>query len=399
VKKLLNKIMHFNSLKFGVFCFMVLSFSCSKPKTDFGMVLHLEKERILEEVKDYINLEPVTVTSSFSERSAGTKHDFYSEGDYWWPNPDDTEGPYIRKDGLSNPDNFVAHRKAMIRLSRLSGALASAYLVTNDDFYLEQLKPHLNAWFVDEGTKMNPNLLYAQAIKGRVTGRGIGIIDTIHLIEVALAVKVAESSNVFSQENISEIKDWFSQYLKWMTTHEYGVKERNNGNNHSTCWAMQVAAFARLVDNTEQLQFCKTFFKDTLLPNQMGANGGFPKELERTKPYGYAIFNLDAFFGLAQILSDDEDNLFDFKSEDGKSLALGLDFLYPYIENKTKWPYKKDVMYWEHWPTKQPSLLFGGLHFKNDVFINTWKVLPPIPEKEEILRNMPIRYPLLWIEN
>ena len=31
---------------------------------------------------------------------------------------------------------------------------------------------------------MNPNLLYAQAISGRFTGRGIGIIDTLHLVEV-----------------------------------------------------------------------------------------------------------------------------------------------------------------------------------------------------------------------
>ncbi len=34
---------------------------------------------------------------------------------------------------------------------------------------------------------MNPNLQYAQAIQGRFTGRGTGIIDTLHLVEVARA--------------------------------------------------------------------------------------------------------------------------------------------------------------------------------------------------------------------
>ena len=31
--------------------------------------------------------EPVTITAYRAERSAGGIHDFYSEGDYWWPNP------------------------------------------------------------------------------------------------------------------------------------------------------------------------------------------------------------------------------------------------------------------------------------------------------------------------
>lgn len=384
-------------LKILVFSFMILCFSCKKQSKHYDIVLNIEKERILNEVGQYVNLEPITVTSSFCERSTGTKHDFYSEGDYWWPNPDNTEGAYIRKDGLSNPDNFVAHRKAMIRLSRISGALVSAYLVTKNTYYLEELKPHLNAWFVDAETKMNPNLLYAQAIKGRVTGRGIGIIDTIHLVEVALAVEAISSSTTFSRIEIDAIKKWFSEYLKWMTTHKYGIKERNHGNNHSTCWAMQVAAFASLVEDEAQLIFCKTFFKDILLPSQMDNKGSFPKEINRTKPYGYSIFNLDVFFGLAQILSNNEDNLFYFTTDDGKSLKLGLEFLYPYLRNKKEWPYKQDVMYWENWPTKQPSLLFGGLHYKNEDYLKTWKKLPSIPEKEEIIRNMPIRYPLLWV--
>jgi hypothetical protein len=40
----------------------------------------------------------------------GGKHDFYSEGDYWWPDEKNPNGPYIQKDGLTNPENFVAHR-------------------------------------------------------------------------------------------------------------------------------------------------------------------------------------------------------------------------------------------------------------------------------------------------
>jgi hypothetical protein len=45
---------------------------------------------------------------------------------------------------------------------------------------------------------MNPHLRYAQAIQGRVTGRGVGIIDTLHLVEVARAIEVLGEARVLS---------------------------------------------------------------------------------------------------------------------------------------------------------------------------------------------------------
>jgi Alginate lyase len=52
-----------------------------------------------------------------SRVSAGGLHDYFSEGDYWWPDPKNPDGPYIQRDGQSNPANFDDHRKAMRRLS------------------------------------------------------------------------------------------------------------------------------------------------------------------------------------------------------------------------------------------------------------------------------------------
>jgi hypothetical protein len=175
---------------------------------------------------------PVTVTAYLSERSPGGKHDFYSEGDYWWPDSLNLHGPYIQRDGRTNPQNFVAHRHAMIRLSKIIGALSSAYYITKDEKYVRTAIPHLKAWFADTATMMNPSLLYAQAIKGRVTGRGIGIIDTIHLMEVAQGISVMETSKAFDASLLLKIKTWFSVYLDWLTTHPYGKDEMNAENNH-----------------------------------------------------------------------------------------------------------------------------------------------------------------------
>ena len=86
-----------------------------------------ERPRVLKAAAKYLNEPPITVTAASSPRSAGRKHDFFSEGDYWWPDPKNPDGPYIQRDGMTNPDNFVEHRRAMVRLSLIVPALAAAY--------------------------------------------------------------------------------------------------------------------------------------------------------------------------------------------------------------------------------------------------------------------------------
>jgi len=355
------------------------------------------QKQILEEATWALMQQPVTVTAQSSVRSAGTKHDFFSEGDYWWTDPQSPEGPYIQKDGLTNPDNFVAHRQAMIRFSKIIGALASAYKITGDEKYAEYALVHLKAWFIDPETLMNPNLQFAQAIKGRFTGRGIGIIDTIHLMEVAQGILVMQASKAMGEVALVGVKGWFSRYLSWLTTHPYGKDEMNAENNHGTCWVMQVASFAKLTGNKELMKFCSNRYKTVLLPNQMAADGSFPRELKRTKPYGYSLFNLDAMTTLCQILSSKADNLWEFKLADGRTIRKGIEYLQPYVADKSKWTLPKDVMYWENWPVAHPFLVFGADAFKNDKWFNTWKGLNHDPKVEEVIRNLPVRHPLIWM--
>ena len=375
----------------------LLFFACQSGDPGID-VDELDRERIITAADKYLLEEPVTVTAAQCERSFGGLHDFYSEGDYWWPDPDNPDGPYIRKDGQTNPGNFIAHRKAMRNLSIWVPALVAAYKITGDEKYAAHAVKQLLAWFANPSTMMNPNLMYAQAIMGRVTGRGIGIIDTLHLAEVARAIQVLEEMGYIGGQDLQGIKAWFSQYLEWMTTHEYGLAERDNGNNHSTCWVVQVGAFASLVDNEEDLEFCRDFFKFTILPDQMAGDGSFPKELGRTKPYGYSLFNLEAMAMVVQILTTPEEDLWAFELEDGRSIAAGIDFMYPYMKDKTAWPKDPDVMYHDEWPVRHPFLLFGGLALDKHEYIDLWKTLDPDPQVEEVIRNFPFRQPVLWID-
>jgi hypothetical protein len=90
--------------------------------------------------------------------------------------------------------------------------------------------------------------------------------------------------------------------------------------------------------------------------------------------------------------------LWDVSVDDGKSIIRGVDFLLPYVRDKKSWPYKQDVMYWDQWPVAHPFLLFSAIAFNDESIFQTWTALDHYPANEEVVRNLPIRHPLIWIQ-
>ena len=368
-----------------------------QPSPDGGIDTPRERDRVIAQANRFLKNLPVTVTASQSPRSAGGLHDYFSEGDYWWPDPANPGGPYIQKDGMSNPANFNAHRRALMRLSVEMPALTMAYTLTKDRKYAIAAERHARAWFISHTTRMSPSLRYAQAIQGRATGRGTGIIDTIHLVEVVRALERLDGAAGWQREDGEAVRRWFTDYLDWLTTDQYGKDERDATNNHATCWVMQVAAFASYTHDTRLMQDARTRFKTVLL-EQMAPDGSFPRELARTKPYGYSLFNLEAMATISQLLSTPEDDLWTFELPDGRGMRKAMAYMTPYIRDKKSWPKPPDVMYYEHWPMRQASLLFAGVSLKEPSYLQLWSTLPADSDVEEIVRNFFIRQPLLWFE-
>lgn len=381
----------------------------------FDLAAH-EQPRLVRNAEAALAAEVKTITAVRNPRSAGGRHDFSSEGDYWWPDPKHPGGPYVQRDGLTNPDNFVAHRQLLLGFARTFGSLAGAYKVTRHEPYAAAAGRHLRAWFVDPATRMNPSLEYSQAIHGRFTGRGIGVIDTVHLAEVALGVEALRGSKALTAELEQGVVAWFRAYHGWIRTHRYGVDESKAENNHGTCWVLQAACYARLIGDEASLADCRRRLKEVLLPNQMARDGSFPREMVRTKPYGYALFNLDVMTALAVALSTPEENLLTWSLPDGRSLVRGAEFLAPFVADKNAWlktvrkpanviasqadstaPIQPDVMYWDDWPVRQPFLLFAALTARRADWLETWKQLKADPTVDEIIRNFPVREPVLWI--
>jgi len=391
------------------------------------LVRHTDRARTLRLADHYLRLAPQTITAFKAPRSPGSPNDFYSEADYFWPNPANPSGPYKEIDGRTNPDNFLDHRRAMLAMAMAVPALTAAWLLTNKQDYAHHAAQHLRAWFVTPATRMNPNLEYAQAVRQGVTGRSWGIIDTLHLAEVARAIthlqpglSPSKPSRALSPADTTAIHDWFRQYLLWLQTSKKGIAERDASNNHSTAWALQASEFARLIDDAATRSDIQQRYR-TILIQQMAANGSYPLELRRTKPYGYSIFNFDVMAGLTWSLGREAETRWTSPQpavqatvppptqpaapsttptatpSPGRGMCLAAQFLYPYLKDKSTWPYPHDIQHFDAWPVRSPGLLFCGIACNQPEYIDLWKTLPADPEDKEANRNFPIRQPLLWL--
>jgi hypothetical protein len=363
-------------------------------------VAEIDRDRILNAAQIALNQPPVTITASRAKLSQGGPNDFYSNADYWWPNPSKPDGlPYVERDGQSYPGNFNDHRVVVRTMQDTIAALGAAYKITRDDRYAAKSVQLLRVFFLDPQTRMNPNLQFAQAVPGVSPGRSWGIIDGLHLVEIPKAIEAMESSPAFPPDVLSGLREWFGALVKWMVSSNNGRKEGAAKNNHSVAFYLQIAVFAEFAGDEENFEECRHQFKTVFVPDQMAPDGSFPRELSRTKPYGYSIFQLDNMSALCQVLSRPDDNLWTFKLPDGRGIQKAVEYLYPFLKDKSKWPLKPDVQAWDGWPARQPALLFAGIAFTNKSYIDLWRKLPADPADPEVRRNIAITQPLLWLRN
>lgn len=368
------------------------------PSPEMG-VAAIDRARILKAADAALTVAPFTITKFHSEHSTGGQNDFFSMADYYWPNPTNASGlPYVQRDGESNPGNFNAHRMEMRHLRDAVAALGAAYKITGEERYAKRAAELLRVFFLDPATRMNPHLEYAQATLGRTTGRSYGIIDALHLAEIPPAILAMEKSPSFTPELVAGLKKWFGDLSEWMVTSKNGREEAAAKNNHAVAFWLQIACFAKFTGDEKLLAECRRQFKEVFVPNQMAADGSFPLELKRTKPYAYSIFQLDNMVTLCQVLSTPQEDLWKFELPDGRGIRKAVAYLHPFLADKSKWPLKPDVQAWDGWPSRQSCLLFAGLAFDEPAYLQIWKNLKPDPADDEVRRNIAITQPILWVQ-
>jgi hypothetical protein len=294
--------------------------------------------QLLKEADSALTEGPFSVMEKKHTPPSGDKHDYMSLAPYHWPDPSKPNGlPYIRKDGQTTPEvKEYLDKEYMPKTIKLVNTLAQAYYFSNDERYAKHAALLLRTWFIDPKTKMNPNLNYAQAIKGVNEGRGAGIIDARHFVKAVDAIGLLQSSKHWSQQDQSDIKKWFGDFLDWLETSKNGIDESDAPNNHGTWYDALRLSIALFTGNTEAAKKIVASAQSRL-DQQMDVSGKFPKEMERTISLHYSSFNLEAFFHIAQMAEHVEIDFWNYTSPKGSSLRKGFHVLKPYLTGQKVW--------------------------------------------------------------
>ncbi|NND08932.1 MAG: alginate lyase family protein [Saprospiraceae bacterium] len=283
---------------------------------------------------------PSVMDKGFTPPS-GDKHDYMSQGPYWWPDPTKADGlPYIRRDGEVNPERAkFTDRANLSKLISSVTTLSRAYFFSEDEKYAQKAIDFLQTWFLDSATSMNPHLEFGQAIPGRTSGRGIGIIETSDIGKIADAVQLLRASSRWSDEMNAGMIFWMKAYLEWLMTSEKGQDESLHPNNHGTWYNVQAAMLAIFTGQETIAKNIVETSKQTRLDAHIEANGSQPKEIARTRSFSYSTMNLLGLFQLALIGEKLGIDLWHYKNIHGVSLQKALDFLIPAASGQTSWPH------------------------------------------------------------
>ncbi len=301
-------------------------------------------KQLLEDADKALQEGSFSVVDKTQIPPSGSKHDYISLGPYWWPDPNKPDGlPWIRRDGEVNPltRGKSTDETTKDKMFDNTNTLAMAYFFSDKNKYATKALELLKVWFVNEDTKMNPNLNYAQGIPGINTGRGIGIIEFAGITNVITAIEILELNNKMDAETSKSLRLWFLDYLNWLQTSENGVFEKNTKNNHATHYDVQIVSILLFLNREDEAKEVLKAVKTLRIATQIEPNGEQPHELARTKALSYSTMNLKGFTELALLGKKVNVDLWNYEAENGGSIKKAYEFLKPYAEGKKDWNYKQ----------------------------------------------------------
>ena len=345
---------------------------------------------LTKEADKLLDMKPMSVMDKGISPPSGNKHDYMSQAPYFWYDSTKPNGlPYIRRDGQRNPEIYkITDRTYMGNLDNATRTLALAYYITGDEKYAAKAAALLHHWFLDEESKMNPNLEYGQGIPGINTGRGIGIIETVSLTGIVDAVGLLKYAKSWSASDQKGMQDWYSKYLDWLLTSKYGKDEAAAKNNHGTWYNVQVVDFALFTGNKQK---AKQLAEDAKrrIDNQIGQDGKMQLELDRTNGLGYSSMNLKGWFDMATLADELGVDLWKYTNKYNAGIKTALDWLAPYAIGDKPWifeqitPYNKNQIY--------STLLRAASEYKDAKYTEYAKRIDP--EVNEVMTDLLYKLP------
>lgn len=295
--------------------------------------------RLLDDARKGLAERPFSVTEKSVLPASGDKHDYLSLAPYAWPDPRKAEGlPYIMRDGQINPErDTIPDHAYFSRIVTLTETLGLAYYFTGDEAFAKHAVLLLRTFFVEPATRMNPNLNFAQGVRGKDAGRAAGIIDTAGMALLVDGFGLLLVSQALSPEDRTGLLAWFRDYLSWLRDSDLGRKEGQAKNNHGIWYDVQVVSLALATGQIELARETLQFGRKRRIGRQIDPDGRQPEELQRTKSWHYSIYSLQAFVALAGMGECAGVDLWHYQTPDGRSIRKAVEWLIPFALGDKPW--------------------------------------------------------------
>lgn len=350
-------------------------------------------EQLIKEADKALQKGPYSVTDKEKLPPSGDKHDYASYSRYWWPDPNKPDGlPYIRRDGETYPGSQSLKESDRPRVGALGlnvETLGLAYYFTKKQKYAKKAAELLRVWFLDEATRMNPNLNHGQCRPGHNNGSKSGVLDGRLMIKALEGSLLIAGSSELSTAEQKELKAWAREYLKWLTTNKMALQEAASKNNHGSYYDAQAIYFALYSENRKVAKEIAQKFIQNRLFTQIQPDGSMPEEMARTRPLFYSIYNLQAMFLVAHLAKKVDVDI--WKASDRNSrLRAGLDYLVPYTDSEKSWP--------------QPTIgnadrmeMFAILHMAHRIYPdgNYLEMVKQLPLEKRKMQRTNLAFPLM----
>jgi hypothetical protein len=283
----------------------------------------------------------LSVTMKPQTPPSGDKHDYLSMAIYWWPDPKNPSGPYIHRDGEHNPETTdIPDYDNLTAVIAAVHPLALSYYMTGNEEHAARAAQLIRTWFLDPTTAMNPNMKYAQGIKGINDGRAAGIIETHNLPFVIDAAGLLAGSKAWTAADDAALRQWFTRFHQWMITAPTAIEEDHTANNHGSWFQEQITPIELYLGLADQARARLDLVHSERIPRQIKPDGDQPLELARTNSFFYSFYNLQALTTDASVALQLGIDLYQPARPGDPTILTALDALLPYDLNHP-WPHEQ----------------------------------------------------------
>ena len=364
-------------------------FASIKEQTGKGNPLYTESyQKLIAEADSWLSKPDPTIVNKPMAPASGDKHDYMSLGRYWWPNPNTPNGlPYIRRDGKTNPEIEKYDRRPLADFVEGVVKLTLAYYYSGKTEYAGKAVSMIKTWYLDPKTKQNPNMNFGQAVPGVTNeqGRPEGVIDASGFVYVADAIEILNSKGMLSQNEMNELKKWFSEFCNWLVNNPLAVQECEAKNNHSMAYDVQLTRYSMFTGDVSTAKRVLNEVPSRRLVPQIEADGKQPLELARVTSFHYSVANLGHMMDMCDLGRELGISLYS-KGENRGSIDKALQFLLPYINDAGKFPYKDQTVNWQAEAGTLAGLLYRASFYNPEMAAQYRKIYDDFKQNDYLFK-------------